>query len=565
MRISSVLLASIAIGCALPAHAIYINESRFTAMGGNLNNLAGTVPHVFDQLRMASHALQFHAVGDINGCTATLLGAEGNALWVLTAAHCVLNTQLSNRTNNLWFNDRNGNRIAGGWGGWVFVHPKWLSTAGGGPADIALLKLPRTNWSLSLPEQPIVYDRTSELGKPVTFLGNGIVGVGLQDVTHLWSGQRRAWGESVVDVIWGENDAIGAGYVPTGNTSSWARTDSGDSGSAYWQKHDGAWTIIATAASAGDTRQGGARVSSFASWIRDLFPGARLFSERMRLTESTSFTSINYASEAPHGSVYYVVAPGQAGVVGPTRGIWTGAFVPSWVTVPVRSGTGEAAMIKLRANRSTGPCGWVRMEDAVTCGSHSRTGQMQLAFHAADNPGLPSGAWQGKVSFDAVGWHAPAYRHRVDVDLDIVHGTRARVTRNVPFESVNYAVLAKRGTAYYLVPPQPGASGPTTAIWTGSSAHSTIIVKARSAVTQRIVDLRLRAQRSNGCYWRQMNDGVQCYIYREGPLKVWFDPRDNTALPAGVHRGVAHIQALAWHDPAVREAIRLEVDIDTMF
>lgn len=573
MRIPTLSLATLLLAAAAPsANAIFINEAQFISRGGQLNPHLGNVTHVFDQLLDASHAIPFNAVGSIQGCTATYLGAEPypGPVWILTAAHCLGDGALSRPTADVSFRDWNNVQVAGG-PGWIFFHPNRVALPPGlsrASTDLALVRLPRVWWAPLPTTLPNLYDRGNELDKRVTFVGYGRVGVGLQDVSSFWPrSPQRVWGESVVDSLFFDDDhAIGAGYHPSGKTLKWARISFGDSGSAWWQQHDGEWTIIGITHGHEENGSAGTRVSKYASWIKDLFPGAKLFSERMRVTEASPFQSTNYALDAPHGTVYYIVSPDQPGVVGPTQGIWTGAFIPTLVTVPVRSGTGENATLRLRATRINGPCGGVRIEDAVGCVGSPRVGEFRLEFHASDNPSLPSGAWEGKVSFDAIGWHAP-YRHRIEVDIDIVHGTRAQVTRYTSFQSTNYAKLASRGTVYYLVPQQTGASGPNTplALWGGPVTHTTITVKARSAIDQRIVDLRLRANRSDGCYQRQMNDGVSCNGYREGPLTVWFDAKDNTHLPAGIYRGVVHVQAHGWHDRAVNEAIRLDVHIDTLF
>lgn len=574
MRQSPFFLAMLTLGAALPANAVYINEHQFVARGGQLDFLAADVPRVFDALRTTSREEQFNGVGSLDRCTATYLGSESftGPIWVLTAAHCVENGALSRREDSLRFFDSSGLLLAGGFGSWVFVHPNRIAPPaghGGASTDIALLRLPRLNLWGTLPADPILYDRDDELDKAVTFVGYGRIGVGNRDVSeywNLWGGQRRASGQSVVDGIFEADHGINAGYHASGATLKWARTAAGDSGSAWWQQHDGEWTIIATTNGGNDGGSTGARVAKYASWIEDLFPRARRFSQRMRVTEASAFRSTNYALQAERGHVYFLVSEGQPGVIGPTQGIWTGARMPTMVTVPVRSATGETASVRLRASRSIGPCGLVRMEDGVGCGGLPSFGELNIEFHASDNPSLPSGAWEGTVALDAVGWHAP-YRHRVEVDLDIMHGTRAQVTRHGVFESINYANLASRGTVYYLVPQQAGASGPSQpmALWGGAITHTTITVKARSAIDQRMVDLRLRATRGDGCSQRQMNDGVSCYSARQGALTVWYDPKDNTHLPAGLYRGVVHFQARGWHDQALNEAIRLDVNIDTLF
>jgi hypothetical protein len=202
------------------------------------------------------------------------------------------------------------------------------------------------------------------------------------------------------------------------------------------------------------------------------------------------------------------------------------------------------------------------MENAVSC-NYSRSGALTVQYVAADNPGLPSGEWRGRFELEAVGWHA-SYRQRFPVDVVLMQGARAKVTRTSAYQSFNYARFARHGTVAYLVPPQSGASGPTGATWSGAANHSTITVQARDAITQNVVPIRLRAQRHNGCYWNAMNDAVSCRGFpRHGPLHVSFHAQDNSGLPRGIYRGVVHLQANGWHDAALRDAIALDVEVDT--
>ena len=135
------------------------------------------------------------------------------------------------------------------------------------------------------------------------------------------------------------------------------------------------------------------------------------------------------------------------------------------------------------------------------------------------------------------------------------------MTKDAPWQSPNFASAATRGTVYYLVPPQAGASGPTAGIWSGVKTHSTIRVLAKEASTGFEREIALRAWRNNGCYWVRMEDGASCYLAQMGPVWVGYYEADNADVPAGTWRGVAHLRAKGWHDWAVDEPIRLDVDI----
>ncbi|HVK52249.1 MAG TPA: hypothetical protein VM469_11005, partial [Pseudoxanthomonas sp.] len=58
-------------------------------------------------------------------------------------------------------------------------------------------------------------------------------------------------------------------------------------------------------------------------------------------------------------------------------------------------------------------------------------------------------------------------------------------------------------------------------------------------------------------------DAQSCYGERKGPLLVWFEAKDNPALPAGLHRGKVFVQAQGWQDPSLREMIEIDVELDT--
>ena len=173
MRLSPWFLAAALAAAIAPAHAIVVNEQAFVANGGNLRDLPGTAPRVFDALRTSSMAPAFASVGEMGGCTATLLGIEGTHAWILTAAHCVPNTFAPVMAASLTFRDRYGVAVAGGTG-LAYIHPyRSKRPPGLGPigTDIALVKLPLYPWGhASAQSAPELYDGADDYLKPVQFV-----------------------------------------------------------------------------------------------------------------------------------------------------------------------------------------------------------------------------------------------------------------------------------------------------------------------------------------------------------------------------------------------------------
>lgn len=551
--------------------AIVVNEQAFKNYGGDPANIAGTIARANQPLVDRSYAAPFFVVGNIGNCTATWLGEADGYSYILTAAHCTESDQRGGavpvkRTFVAW----NGTVIAGG-DGWRYLHPYRLSipaTMGGASTDIAVLKLPRK--ATPVDDQgkpvssPILYDGRSELNNTVRFAGYGTWGVG--DTLGPWAplkGPRRASASSVITGIWEGDHGIGAAYEPRGNTAYWSRVSSGDSGSAWWQQHLGYWQIIATTNGGHTTLSTGARVSRYVPWLKGLFPGAVSQTDRFTVTDSKPFVSRNHAEDVGRGTVYYLVPTGQADVSGPTRPFWNSNGGYSVIRVKLTDrATGVQRFVNLRGQRDNG-CWKSYMEEGQICHDY-RQGPLTVSFHAQDNATLPSGTYTGAFDVEAVGWHESRYRQRFTLRADIHHLTRARVTTTVPFKSVNFASLAKKGTVSYVVPTQAGVAGPLRATWGGSSqAYSQIRATVQEAISLKTYNVVLRGARDNGCYWVRMEDAQSCYGDRKGSLLVWFENKDNPSLPAGVHRGKVFVQAQGWHDPSLREAVEIDLELDT--
>jgi hypothetical protein len=370
---------------AAPVHAIKINDQAVTANGGSMANIQGTAPNVFDTLRTASNASQFDAVGRIGDCTGTWLGAEGEYAWVLTAARCVRNTNLVGAADHLTFTNKNGVALAGGAGSTSYIHPKRINrpiSVRDAGTDIALVRLKRLPASdIHAPSQPMLYNGKAEWDLPVSFVAYGSAFVNNESVNAVWptTGARRAWGESKIDGVAENGHALFANLFP-GSATHWAGLTSSDAGGAWWQEHNGVWQLVATTTGGTPIRSEGARISTYASWINELFPRARLSSEgNIPAAESAPEVTEAQAFIAPpqFGSrTAYVISPEQPGVDGPSSTFSGSSAGFTTLKVPVtNAATGEVNTISLRAHRAMfSPCGsnGLRMNNSLQCTSGNR-------------------------------------------------------------------------------------------------------------------------------------------------------------------------------------------------
>ena len=242
-----------------------------------------------------SFQVPLDVVGLAPGCKGTLLGTDDRHAWLLTAARCV----------------------APGWQHLAIFTPT-LAASGlshvyhppGSDADIALASIP-----LPVPVSP----DWNALAKPM-----------------LNDGDTQPGGTEVA--------------IPNSRMM--------DRGSAGWERHAGYWSIFGV--KSGIDEHGDPEftpVKRHVAWIKGLFPGASTSSERFTVSESRPFVSRNHAEDVAHGTVYYVVAPGQPGVQGPTAGTWILNNAPdhSKITVTAKDAvTGAEHAIVLRASRHTG-------------------------------------------------------------------------------------------------------------------------------------------------------------------------------------------------------------------
>lgn len=414
LRIASFSLAITAALAAPSASAIFLNTETFRAAGGDPNNLAATLTAGTEAHRRRAHEAPFDAVGATPGCTGTVLGVDDRHAWVLTAASCVGTAgwrQYSVATPTI---------SASGWSR-VHIPPQYAGSRDR-PNDIALVSIP-----LQLPvapqwkalTKPLLYDGNAEVGRTVHFVGTGEVGIG-KVATPTYT---RMWGTSIIGATQEDGMVLRSDYSPWGPTDRQALLGSGDLGSAGWQQQAGGyWTVVGVGA--GDPYQSSAtyfaRINRHIDWIKRIFPGAQTFSERFTVTESRPFVSRNHGEDVDYGTVYYLVAPGQSGVQGPTSRTWIHVRPPTYSTITVTAKdamTGAEHPVVLRASRGHG-CGTVAMENGVICNSIHRAGPVTVSYDPLDNQNVPGGEWKAKFDIVATGWHRP-YSERLTIHVDI--------------------------------------------------------------------------------------------------------------------------------------------------
>lgn len=307
------LMCSIMIFALPQVNAIIISDDVFQANGGDLKDIPGTIARAMEPLRLASLQPQFFSVGRIvfgggASCTATWLGdaADGKSVYVLTAAHCTEGKQEKGK-QHFEFIDYSGGVTAAGEGTYHLSPYRFdaqmrISSAG---TDIALIQLPKIA-DICDPRggkiaQPILYDGNDDAHKEVWLVGYGSWGTGTGDQDLSYGpqyGVRRAAGAATVTDIWEDGYDIIAGFSPHNgrsdmNSPKWARAGSGDSGSAWWQKHQGRWTIIADTEGASGFRSHGTRIVRHAGFIRSVYPDARFLSNAPSVADATGRTTIS--------------------------------------------------------------------------------------------------------------------------------------------------------------------------------------------------------------------------------------------------------------------------------
>ena len=276
--------------------AVVINDQYFAASGGNLANVAGTISAGYSLAQSESFAPQFRSVGAFGHCTGTWLGNDfvADKSYFLTAAHCFDDSGTLTSVSAS-FADYSGNVIASGPASFHVPSERVDRPAGFGGAstDIGIIEMPGVVSIDAGPGQavprPVLYDGNQELGTQVSFAGYGSWGIGSQGSNGSYfpdDGPRRATGTNVIDNIFENDHGIAATFDAPGTGDSTVREGavaSGDSGSAWWQQHDGVWTIIGTTNGGSGTNYGSfstaARVSQWIDWVQSIYPDVQLFSE----------------------------------------------------------------------------------------------------------------------------------------------------------------------------------------------------------------------------------------------------------------------------------------------
>ncbi|MCA9238019.1 MAG: hypothetical protein KDA44_21245, partial [Planctomycetales bacterium] len=136
--------------------------------------------------------------------------------------------------------------------------------------------------------RPLLYDGSGEQGVTNAFVGYGSWGIGSQGSNgglFPSSGPRRAGGTNVINSLFESGKGIGTRFDAPGSATAGVNESavaSGDSGSAWWQQHDGRWAIIATTNVGSGTTYGtsstGARVSRYIDWIESVYSDVQRWS-----------------------------------------------------------------------------------------------------------------------------------------------------------------------------------------------------------------------------------------------------------------------------------------------
>jgi hypothetical protein len=380
-------------------------------------------------------------------------------------------------------------------------------------------------------------------------------------MTAAWptTGERRAWGESVVGSTTELGHALYSRFT-MGSATHWAGVSEGDAGSPWFQQRNGEWQIVGATSGGTMVQSNGVRVSKYARWINDLFPGVQLSSEprdagpfTAEVTESAPFDHTWSAAW-----VYFVGAPGQPGVEAPSTGIHNGLYATTRLVVPiVNVRTGQTSKVVLNGQRNNG-CMWALINDMTSCSSDTTTSRLLVQYLASENAILAPGQWRGRLDLDGAhrwGGIAP-FRLGLDIELNL-GSALATKTQAMTTHDLGYGV-------YFTIPTQAGVSGPSSAHLDSKATTglSMLTVSARDAVTQRMVPIKLRAQRNNGCRDIAMNNAAVCQ--GKSNLKIWFEPSDNPTLTAGRYGAKFDVQARGWYDKRFNITTPVELDIDML-
>lgn len=278
------------------ARAIVINDPYFASSGGDPADVRGTLDAGYNAAFRSSLESPFQVVGTFGHCTGTWIGNDpaGEMSYFLTAAHCFDDSQTQTPAS-LTFTDYRGETVAAGVA--VFhVPPERVDRPagfGGASTDIGILELSSATTIIGDDGQrvrrPVLYDGGDELGALTTLLGYGAWGIGSRGSDgglFPSATARRARGTNRIDSIFENAHGIAATFNPPGSgdaTTHESAVAAGDSGSAWWQQHNGVWTIVGTTNGGSGSTYGNfstaARVSRWADWVRSVYPTAQFWSD----------------------------------------------------------------------------------------------------------------------------------------------------------------------------------------------------------------------------------------------------------------------------------------------
>lgn len=589
-RIKRVAIAIATAVAATSALAIGINEQRFEALGGRLDEPLSSMHLVQARLEPESLRPRFRNVGQLGfpgtdrNCTATWLGDDEQHAYVMTAAHCVAgdfrSAPWARSLGPVTLSSRLLSKHEGR--GLAFI-PMPRPPQDGGAAeqdasesdsDLAILRLPRRTARPLVSEAPPLLDDLDDdstagarpEGVPTEFVGYGAWHVGTRSIDRA----GRLWARSPGRATGRARQRFTVDYQPTGETDRWFSLTSGDSGGAFWQARWGYWHVVATA-SARDKRWRGSegpRTAALVQWVKGVFPGARTLGDRLSVLAGVPFVSRDHAEDVSSGSVVYLV-PAQAGGTGPAEPTASGASGYSVIQAVVEDElTRHRVEIRLRGQRETG-CGWAsRMEDDTTCGER-RSARLTVSFHAEDNPGLMRGSYVGQIEIEAVGTRDGRYRERFPLRLRIGHLVAGTVTAARGYETPDLAALLapQDGSPVRVaLPVQPRVRG-DGAVTGGVSSFSRVVATVRDVLESRDRTVVLRAFRrpagSTACAPMPLAATVDCEGRRLPGVSLQFVEGDNPGLPAGLYRGRVFLEARGGPGGARRELIGVDLNIDT--
>lgn len=523
-----------------------------------------------ERLRLASLAAPFLPVGALrvdrarSFCTATWLGEAAGHTYVLTAAHCLSAANASAMSETATFMGWDGTVIAGG-PGWAFIPPQAVGSAMA--ADIALLRLPTrsipTDHDGKRLAQPLLYDGQEEHTEPLHFVGYGsaatwaVVGVG----TRRWGRAASPFYSTTTPELVTGHGADRLRTSPVLPEVDWARTAKGDSGSAWWQRLGGYWSVTAVASRGTSEKPAdgprsstslGTRVALFIDWARGIYPELATITDRQTVTAAKPFVSYDPTRDVHRGTVHYTVPPQEdaSGPVWPTTGR-TGPGGPAWystIRVLVRNEqTNDRVEVRLRGRRAG--CGVdLPMEDARGCAVRGGAGALTVSFHEEDNPTLRQGSYVGRFEVEAKGVDMPDYRRRFPVHVKLSRLVEGTLSNASPF----IVTLPRMVDPQFVLRGPAGTAGPTAHVPHGNAQFGVIELTARDALQRQDHRIKLRVQRLLRCgayrlpRIRGMEDRAPCAggARSRGRLDISFSPADNAGLPAGLYRGKLWIQAV---------------------